>query len=148
MSTALEIVQRFYPNVTTVKDATAPLKIEVTKKDCQSRAVKNHTECALAVACKRSFKIKGVVIAVKVAYLVEDSRAIRYQLGEAISREITAFDRKGNFEPGDYTLLVPSYKIGTVSRPGSHKKSKKGKAESERSYRHVTTDVRDIWSAV
>ncbi len=36
MATALQIVQRFYPDVTAVKDSRASIKVVVTKKDAHS----------------------------------------------------------------------------------------------------------------
>ena len=143
MATALNIVQKFYPKVRSVVDAVEPLMVEVTKRDCESKAVKDHTECALAVACKRSLTISGVIIAIRAAYLVEGTVAYRYSLGEAIAREITAFDRKGNFEPGTYKLLVPSHRIGDPASSGS-RKWQSGKGKKKGSYRHITTDVREL----
>lgn len=141
--TALQIVQKFYPEVKTVVDGNSSIIVEVTKRDCESKAVKSHKDCALALACKRHFDIQGVIIAVRVAYLVEKDRAIRYGLGEAIAREITAFDRHGSFAPGEYKLLQPSHKIGDPKSSGSRTKSiNKGKTKIV--HRHLTSDIRRI----
>lgn len=143
MATALSIVQRFYPDVKTVRDAQKDLFIEVTDRDCRSKGVKQHTECALAVACKRALGVKGVIIAIRAAYIVNGKQAIRYGLGEAIAREVTAFDRNGSFEPGEYRLMVPTHKIGDPASSGS-RKYKKGGGVAKGKYRHITTDVRQI----
>src|SRR5882724_8929230 len=116
---ALSIVQKFYPNVTSVKDSAKELKILVSERDCQSRKVKSHTECALALACKREFGLDGIVIAMRVAYMVKGTEAVRFGLGESIAREITAFDRKGSFAPGEYKLLKPTHRIGDAASSGT-----------------------------
>ena len=59
---ALGIVRKFFPHVAAVHDALTNTQIEVTKADASSRAVKNHNACAMAVACKRKFKLDGVII--------------------------------------------------------------------------------------
>lgn len=147
MPTALSIVQRFYPSVTTVVDATEHMKVKVTKRDCESRAVKNHQECALAIACKRSLQVNGVIIAIRAAYLVDGKKAYRYGLGESIAREVTAFDRNGRFEPGEYQLLKPSHRIGDQRSSGSRTYTKSnGKGKGKGKYRHITTDIRDIYA--
>ncbi len=144
---ALAIVQKFYPNVTVVKDAAKELKIEVTEKDCLSRKVKSHTECALALACKREYGLDGIIIAMRVAYMVKGTEAVRFGLGESIAREITAFDRKGSFEPGEYKLLKPTHRIGDPASSGTRNGYKKGKSGRAVRYRHITEDVRHILEA-
>lgn len=141
MPTSLQIVKRLYPQVLTVEDSKSPLKITVTKHDCQSRGVKKHTECALAVACKRI--ADGAIICVKTAYLVRGKRAIRYSVPESASREITSFDRNAPFEPGSYHLaaIPPSSRLGTKRTPGAH--TGNGKKPNY----HRTENIREILTA-
>ncbi len=146
MPTALTIVQKFYPNVASVKDSPKNLFIEVTPRDCQSKAVKNHNDCALALACKREFGLDGVVIALRAAYLIKGNEAVRFGLGESIAREITAFDRNGAFDPGKYQLVKPTHRIGDPSSSGSRTGYKKGKSGRKVKYRHITGDIRHIFS--
>lgn len=138
MPTALQIVKRLYPQVMSVTDSNRNVKIEVTSKDCSSRAVKDHTECALAVACKRVSD--GAIICVKTAYLIKGSKAVRYSLPESASREITAFDRNAPFEPGLYHLAAvsPSSRLMTRREPGA--KTKNGKAPNY----HRTENIRGV----
>ncbi len=145
---ALAIVQKFYPNVEVVKDAPRELKIQVSKQDCESKKTKSHTECALALACKREFGLDGIVIAMRVAYMVKGSEAMRFGLGESIAREITAFDRKGSFEPGEYKLLKPTHRIGDPASSGTRQGYRKGKSGKTVKYRHITEDVRHILEAL
>lgn len=143
MATALQIVRKFYPEVESVRDSNKNIKIEVTKRDTQSSAVKNHKECALAQACKRSLAVDGAIIAVKFAYLIKDKQAVRYSVPESVSREITAFDRNAEFEIGMYHLskVSEANKIGNLkNRPGKH--TKQGRKVYENI--HKTQNIRHI----
>jgi hypothetical protein len=107
MPSSLEIVRKFFPEVETVSDAKKTLHVSVTRRDSNSSAVKNHKGCAMAVACKREYKLDGVVISRERAYLVKDNKAVRYALPESISREVVSFDRNAGFAEGEYQLSVP-----------------------------------------
>jgi hypothetical protein len=113
--TALEIVRRFHPDVESVKDSTKPLIIEVTKKDASSTAVKNHKECAMAMACKRQLKADGIIICLSTSYIIKGKQATRYKTTETVSREVVSFDRKAGFETGIYELarIPKSSKLGS-----------------------------------
>ena len=139
--TALQIVNKFYPQVTGVTDAKLPINIEVLKRDINSSAVRNHKECAFAQACKRTKQIDGAIIALKVAYLIKDGQAVRYSIPESLSREIVAFDRNGAFEAGDYRLESPRRKLGDPRATGSDKRSKPGRKVT---YRHTTSAIRSM----
>lgn len=104
---ALSNVQAAFPNVTKVVDAKKDASFEVTKADTKSAAVRNHTACAAAVACKRKLELDGVIMSVNTAYLVKGSTATRYKVPQSVSREIISFDRDAVFEPGDYRLKAP-----------------------------------------
>src|SRR5262245_45919613 len=140
--TALQVVQKFFPEVKQVKDATRNLTIEVTKRDASSKAVRNHKECALAVACKRSEKMDGCVIAIKRGYLVKDNVAYRYDIPETVSREVVAFDRNAGFAPGLYRLNKPAKKLGSPATGKKHGgESTNG---NDRKLRHFTDGIRRI----
>lgn len=139
MPTSLEIVKRFYPNVTSVQDAKRAVKIEVTRADTNNKMVKNHKECALAIACKRK-GADAAIICVKTAYLITGSKAIRYLLPGTVSREITSFDRNAGFEPGEYHLcsVPPSSTMGIKRKPKKHTGTGKP------IYFHRTENIRKI----
>jgi len=141
LMTALQIVNKFYPQVTAVTDAKRPIDIEVLKRDINSSAVRNHKACAFAQACKRTKQIDGAIIALKVAYLIKDNAAVRYSIPESLSREIVAFDRNGNFEPGRYALESPRRKLGDPSATGSDNRTKPGRKVR---YRHTTQAIRSM----
>lgn len=138
MATALQIVKSLYPNVTEIKDAKRAMKIEVTKQDSQSRAVKDHKECALAQACKR--RADGAVVCLTMAYIVKGNKATRYKLPGTASREITAFDRNAVFQPGIYSLsaIPPSARLGLNKQSRGH-----GTAKKKLNY-HRTENIREL----
>jgi hypothetical protein len=115
MPTALAIVRKFFPEVSTVEDGRRKVRVEVTKKDGNSAAVRNHKACAMAVACKRSMNLDGVVISVNRAYLIKGDTAVRYALPESVSREVVSFDRNGGFAPGEYELRKPPEQVKSIA---------------------------------
>lgn len=139
--TALQIVQKFYPRVQSVKDATRPITVEVMPRDIDNRKAKSHKACAFAAACKRSKEIDAAIISVGIAYLIKDGKALRYSIPESLTREIVAFDRHGSFEPGHYHLTTPRVKLGAQSARGSDTRSGKGRRVK---YPHTTQDIRSM----
>lgn len=148
---ALELVQERFPNVNKVMDAKHSVTVQVTPRDTNSSKVKKHEECAMAVACKRQMKsVTGVIVGLKVAYVVKGSKAYRFTVPEATSREVVSFDRSGpgGFEPGKYQLTPPSpsNRIGTRQRrqnsSRSHKKTSAGPSKFSKRFAHRTENVR------
>jgi len=131
-------VRKFFPGVKHVVDATEPLNIEVTKGDVSTSKRKAHSECAMAVACKRAKHLDGVIIATSTAYLIKGDTATRYTVPDSVGREVVAFDRGGSFEPGEYKLIKPNSPLGHGGS-GSH-----AAAAYKRSVPHVTTNVRAV----
>ena len=141
MASALEIVQKFFPEVEKVEDANRKCLIEVTSHDNSSAKVKNHKACAMAVACKRKFHLDGVIVSVKTAYLVKGKHARRFALPERVSREVVSFDRKGGFASGEYELNPPakSNRLGKeITRRGPHK------VAGKEHFRHLTEGIRTV----
>lgn len=144
-SNALLRVQKLFPHVTNMVDANSDIDIRVTKSDTQTKAVKNHSECALAHACRRSFQADGAMINVTSAYIIKGNTATRYKLPESISREIVSFDREAAFEPGDYHLHTPppSARLGAPNRSGTKNGYTKGAGKQVQPY-HLTENVRRV----
>src|SRR5689334_4798367 len=90
---ALKTIQKFFPRVTNVMDADNDVVVEVTAKDEQNSKKKNHSECALATACKRQEKANGVIVSVSTAYIIKGDTATRFKVPEAASREVISYDR-------------------------------------------------------
>jgi hypothetical protein len=138
---ALRIVNKFFPYVTKVRDAKEDFQVEVTAEDNEQANVKDHSSCAMAVACKRSQDIDGAVISTSIGYLIDGETAFRFRVPQSVSREVVSFDRNGGFLPGSYTLIAPE----KGHRLGEHYKENKPKrrhAKHRRRTRHVTQGVR------
>lgn len=142
---ALGIVTKFFPKVRKVTDATEKALIEVTTRDAQSKAVKHHNACVMAVACKRKFNLDGVIISRSVAYLIKGDEATRYHIPSSVAREIVSFDRGAGFETGNYELSA----IGKASRMGARAgreldPERERKSKDKQRFRHLTTNVRSV----
>lgn len=137
---ALRNVQKLFPNVNRVVDANRPVRIEVEPADLDTATVRSHQSCAMAVACKRKMALDGVIMARKTAYLIRGRKATRYQVPEAVSREIVSFDRGAGFEPGTYQL-VP---FSPGQRLGAERNTPRGPHATTTTVRfhHVTGNVR------
>jgi len=108
MPSSLSIVQHYFPKVKKVMDATENARVEVTRRDNSNAKVRNHSACAMAVACKRTFGMDGVIISIGTAYLIKGDSALRYHLPASISREVVSFDREAGFDEGTYELKRPA----------------------------------------
>lgn len=101
---ALYVVRKFFPQVTTLRDAKQALMIYVAPSDVAKGKAKIARECALAKACKRQLRADGVIVNLSVVYVIKGQVATRYRPTEAISREIVSFDRNNTFSPGSYQI--------------------------------------------
>lgn len=140
MSNALNVVNKFFPMVKKVKDATKRLDIEVLDKDVKNSKLKDHNNCALAVACKRKLHCDGVIISISSAYVINGDEAVRYRLPQSARREIVSFDRNAGFEPGEYSL-VPSSPTNRIGAPQSKRKHS-GPSGRGPKVQHITKNVR------
>jgi len=117
-------IRRLFPNLKDVTDATAPVHVTVTKRDCTNGKRLKAGECALAVAAQRQYHAQGAVIGMSYSYIVRGDHAIRFATPASVAREIVSFDRHGDFAPGEYGLsaVSPSNRLGKekVERPGDH----------------------------
>lgn len=150
MSTALRTVKKFFPQVKKIVDAKTNAHIEVTEKDANPKGIKKHNECAMAVACKRKFKLDGVIIARSVAYLIKGNKARRFILPPSVSREIVSFDRGAGFAPGNYELskVNPSAQIGMRKKERGKGGSNTNTGEGIKTFRHLTTGIRHVIGGV
>lgn len=142
----INTVNKFFPKVKKVMDATKPLIIEVTKSDASSKGIKQHDACAMAVACKRKFHLDGVIISRSTAYMIKGKQARRFKLSASVAREVTSFDRGSGFSPGTYILspVPPSAKSG--QRRGSNKEHPRSphKEPITKRFRHITSHIRTV----
>ena len=146
MPKAKHIVNQFFPNVKKVNDADKDLHIQVTDRDTKTSRVKDHNGCALAVACKRSESLDGVIVAVGTAYLIKGDIATRYRLPASVSREIVSFDRKGGFYAGEYNLKAPakSHRLGAIKDHSNNNNGGPRLKKMKDQFRHRTEGVRAV----
>jgi hypothetical protein len=138
---SLGVVQKRFPKVTKVIDSRKPLKVTVGRQDTSLGKKKKHEDCAMAVACKRKFKLDGVIISVSRAYLIKGNTAVRFEVPESVSREITSFDRGSDFVPGEYGLdpVAKRDRLGSVK--GTRHSPRTSKGRPIRRY-HRTENIR------
>jgi hypothetical protein len=118
-NSAVARVRKYFPSVNKVVDAKDTIEVSVTKKDSNTAKPKNPSQCALAQACVRELKADGAIINVGYSYVINGEVATRYATSVAVGREITSFDRGGEFEAGfDYKLskVSPSNSLGSKRR--------------------------------
>lgn len=142
---ALGIIRQYFPNVTEVHDADEDLLLEVVTDDSKQGVVKDHSHCALARACQKKFKARGVIVSIKTVYVIQKEGATRYQLPESVSREIVSFDRKGGFADGEYTLKAPTsgHRLGArQGREFSPSREHGDKGVRRQTRKHYTTGIR------
>ena len=121
-----------------VIDAKKPLKLEVTRADCQLATRKNPGCCAVAKACGRELKIRGVRVHLSRLYLLAGKTWTRYLVHSSLRSEIIAFDRGGKFQPGTYTFQAPNPNKRLGSGSGGKVKNRgTGKTKAPRSYKSV-----------
>jgi hypothetical protein len=104
--TALRLVQKYHPNVTSIVDAKKPIAIFVTQEDCKQGTKGAPNSCAMAKAFSRDWD--GAIISKSVSYLINGTKAFRYLTPESVVREIVSFDRHQDFAPGKYGLSAAS----------------------------------------
>lgn len=140
---ALSVVRKFFQKVRRVVDATENVRIEVTAADAAASAKGDHAHCAMAVACKRSFHLDGVIISRSKAYLIKGTVARRFDVPDSVAREVVSFDRGGGFAPGFYSLsrIGPQGRLGVRQNPN---KNRSGKSSQRPRFRHLTKKVRAV----
>lgn len=127
-----------------VEDSRKPLQLVITKSDCANGDPKQPDTCAAAKALKRQCHAKEVRVHLARVYVkTTPDKWTRYVVPRSLRAEIIAFDRGGEFAPGEYYLSAarPSMKLGTKrktpsKRTGTHPQRKR------RNKYHVVTDVR------
>jgi len=124
-----------------VFDAKRPIKLVITKHDCERGDPKHPESCAAARALRRSGAKDVRVHLGRVYARQNDGNWLRYLTPRALRSEIIAFDRGGSFAPGEYHLLAPqpSHRAKGKRYGGNKPSRKTGK---KRRAPHIITDVR------
>jgi hypothetical protein len=141
---ALGIIKKYYPQVNKVVDAKRPATFQVVAADCKSSRRKSPDNCALARACQRIYD--GAIISMSTAYLINGTKALRYEVPVRISRELVSFDRHHDFSLGVYTLKNPTngFKLGTDKRKRERDDEPRRPGQGRPIRHHKTEGVRSL----
>ena len=142
---ALQRIQKLFPQVTEVVDSKESIRISVTSKDSQTSRKKDPEGCALAKACVRQNIADHAIIGIAFSYLINKTTAIRYKTSTGVAREITSFDRHQDFAEGkDYMLS----KISNGNKIGKYEDKRERTLRSHREGKatvvHKTANIREI----
>jgi hypothetical protein len=130
-----------------VLDAKKTVTLKITANDISKADRKEPADCAVARACRRELHAKEVRVHLGRVYIRQnEGNWLRYQTPRSLRSEIIAFDRGGNFQPGEHTLSPTPPSQRTGKRQGSKPKFKHARNNPNRKPRkppHVVTDVRN-----
>jgi hypothetical protein len=135
---------------TPVKDADGPMVVKITKSDVRLGSTKNAKSCAAAKAlCRQGAEEASVHFSR--AYIKKDGVWIRFGVPLALRNEVLAFDRGGEFSPGEYWLkpVQPTVRLEAAKRrrydgknaPKTKKRATNSGTKIKRPY-HVVSGVR------
>lgn len=129
-----------------VVNATKPVTINITQRDVDTGDNKNPSGCAAAKAAKHSIEeCISARVHVGRVYIEQDKKWIRYDTPDALRTEIIAFDKGGNFQPGEYTLRAISPGNTTEGRAKARKdKDRALRAKSPQHPRKLAIKVAKI----
>lgn len=141
----LRTIRSHFPAVHKVVDAKEGVKVTVTRGDVAWSEKRNGNACVMAKACERSLHVDGALVNRTRAFLIRGNTALRYGLTQRTQREIVAFDRGGQFMPGDYylTRLIGSEAIGAKRT----QTKKRGNLKTRRRHWLVTEGIRALRGA-
>lgn len=139
----MQLINKYYPEVKTVVDATKHARVDVNTDDCVKGTKKAPNKCAMARAFQRG-NYTGAIISKSISYLIKGTKAIRYATPISVAREIVSFDRHQDFAPGRYTLSPPQVPKSPEEKR-AYRKRAKPRNESSGYKQHVTTGVRSLF---
>jgi len=87
-----------------VVDAKKNLPLHITPRDVRAGTLKDAKTCAAAKALCRMPGVEAARVNLSRTYVKENGKWTRYFTPPPLRNEIIAFDRGGEFAPGDYTL--------------------------------------------
>jgi hypothetical protein len=119
-----------------VVDTTKKLTLHIERCDIDPAKEAKPSACAAARALMRENEIMSARVHVSCVYLEYPRRWVRYKTPTALRDQIILFDTGSReFEPGEYTLLVPT----PTKRLGQRHDAKKGQKTGTR--RHIRTRI-------
>lgn len=128
-----------------VLDAYETLTIHVTAQDIARADIKHPEGCAVARACMReTHAIEARVHLGRVYIRTSKDHWNRYITPRSMRDEIIAFDRGGKFEPGEFTLQIPSPTIKLGKHYGGKNKPRSSKLRKLAPKRRSPTIVKNV----
>jgi len=118
-----------------VEDAKRAVRITISETDIRHASRKLPEDCAAALACKRELHADDVRIHIGRVYLKMNGKWVRFRPSPALRTEIVAFDRGGQFAPGEYLLKAMPPK----KSHHNHKTAPKPKSIIEHSHSPAAT---------
>lgn len=91
-----------------VVNAKRGVTFVVTPADIKKAARKNSAGCVAAIACMRELSATAAQIHTGRTYLNINGKWTRFRTPPSLRAEIIAYDRGGEFEPGEHRLLALS----------------------------------------
>lgn len=104
-------------------NATRPIIVGVAVDDILKSRTKNSKCCAFARAAKREPGVRAAYFFRSTAFLEFGDRMVRYDLPQAVQKEIVSFDRGGVMAPGQYELKPPRPSRNHVRRPAATRRA-------------------------
>lgn len=114
-SKILHLLKMAFPRLEWVHDALSSMQINVTKGDIKGAKQGDFGNCAVACAARRIFKSDAAFIGTTMAVLVFGDTAVRFCVPASVYREITSWDRNGDFESSPnfrLSKVTPSRRLG------------------------------------
>jgi hypothetical protein len=129
-----------------VIDANEEIEVTITPNDIKLGKKKSAHECAAARALCREHHAEAATVHLSRAYIKKNGKWWRYSVPPMLRSEVVAFDRGGNFAPGDYTLKTVQPTV-RLDAPVKRKWKKPASSRPQNGNRpkkpyHVVTGVR------
>lgn len=125
-----------------VEDGKVPLTLNVRRIDAARASRKEPDRCAVARACYRELHATEVRVHLSRVYVRTNGTYKRYCTPPCLRNEIIAFDRGGQFAPGQYTLTVPGPARRLTGKQRGGVKTHRVPTGRKRRKPHVVSDVR------
>lgn len=129
---------------TPVKDAKKDVTVNISTRDCRRGSAKDPSKCAAALACRRELSATDTRIHVGRCYLKIAGKWLRYRPAQALRSEIIAFDRGGEFKPGQYLLRTIPLDCTKRTKRAAAKSGKGNGVKGKKNRRHhVVAGIRE-----
>jgi hypothetical protein len=131
-----------------VEDADEPIVLHITKRDTSAGKKFAPAECAAALSCRREPGVlAALVYRTRTVLLKKKGRGLvwkRYKTPESVRNELIAFDRGGEFMPGDYIVrpLGKNQQLGNIKQSNALRGDRKPKSPRGKRSPHVVQGVR------